>query len=79
MHVLHTKALVSVIHICVHTSNCRVLQFHFLGGGKGVKAGYMSVHCSGYDPTKKRPDDLVAGDSPSRGMHNIIRVSSKGI
>lgn len=36
--------------------------FHFLGGGKAVKGGFVTVSCSGYDPTKKRPEDLVAGE-----------------
>uniref|UniRef100_A0A6U4L3D6 Uncharacterized protein n=1 Tax=Hemiselmis andersenii TaxID=464988 RepID=A0A6U4L3D6_HEMAN len=36
--------------------------FAFLGGKRGpVREGLISVTCSGYDPTKKKPEDLVVG------------------
>ena len=47
--------------------------FHYLGGGKSaVKSGFVTVTASGYDPSKKRPDDLVAGRKGGQGVEALV-------
>ncbi len=33
--------------------------FYFLGGKSALRSGAVEVLCSNYDPTKKKPEDLV--------------------
>lgn len=47
--------------------------FHYLGGGKSaVKGGFVTVTASGYDPSKKRPEDLVAGRKGGQGVEALV-------
>lgn len=46
--------------------------FHFLGGGKSpAKSGLVTVTASGYDPSKKKPEDLVAGRKGGQGVEAL--------
>lgn len=51
--------------------------FSFLGKN-AVRNGAVEVSCSGYDPTKKRPDDLVRDSFSCRHDCNLKWTSNAG-